>query len=284
MSLAVEIIFYIGTFITLLGVVAQMSKFKQWWIRFFDFPTKQILALQVFVSALFLIIYQEPFNQTQWITLMIGGFCLIYLSYIIFPYTPLHRKEMNDAADKADKISFSVMSANVYMYNEDFQKLIDLVNKERPDLLLLLETNKAWENGVEVLKEDYPYTILYPLENTYGLLFYSKCPIGKSEVRFLLKDEIPSIKASIKISDHQELCFYGVHPEPPAPEESDTSEPRDIELLKVAKEVKDRDDLIMVTGDLNDVAWSHSTRLFRRYSGLLDPRIGRGTFNTFHVK
>ncbi|MEZ5363268.1 MAG: endonuclease/exonuclease/phosphatase family protein [Bryobacterales bacterium] len=89
------------------------------------------------------------------------------------------------------------------------------------------------------------------------------------------------MKTDVRLPSGQRVRLYGLHPAPPAPQYSETTSQRDAELILVGREAKLYDKPVVVVGDLNDVAWSHTTRLFRRISGLLDPRIGRRTMSTF---
>ena len=89
--------------------------------------------------------------------------------------------------------------------------------------------------------------------------------------------------ARVRVDDSLSVRMHFLHPAPPSPTENDESTERDVELLVVARSIQHSDDPIIVTGDLNDVAWSPTTRLFRKISGLLDPRVGRGMYNTFHA-
>ncbi|MEZ5740965.1 MAG: endonuclease/exonuclease/phosphatase family protein [Burkholderiaceae bacterium] len=209
--------------------------------------------------------------------------CIAWHGWWIWPYTPLHRREVPDA-DDPDAPSVSIITANVLMPSHAARPLLSLVRQWSPDLLVTLETNEQWASALAPLHADYPHRLACPLDNLYGMHLYSRLPIINPAIQFLVQDDIPSMHAMIKLGDHGPVRVHFLHPAPPSPTENEESTERDAELLVVARSVAGHDGPVIVAGDLNDVAWSATTRLFRKISGLLDPRIGRGLFNTFHAQ
>jgi endonuclease/exonuclease/phosphatase (EEP) superfamily protein YafD len=116
------------------------------------------------------------------------------------------------------------------------------------------------------------------------MLLYSRLPLEDARIDFLLQQDIPSMQAKVVLRSGDRVWLNCVHPRPPAPGEADESLARDAELLTVGKRVADAPLPVVVLGDLNDVAWSHTTRLFQKTSRLLDPRKGRGFYSTFHAR
>jgi endonuclease/exonuclease/phosphatase (EEP) superfamily protein YafD len=114
------------------------------------------------------------------------------------------------------------------------------------------------------------------------MLLYSRLELVESLTTFLVRDDTPSMRSVVRLRSGDEIALYCTHPRPPLPD-TDTYG-RDAELVLIAGKVDAEDRPSIVMGDLNDVAWSYTTTLFQRLSGTLDPRIGRGMYNTFHAR
>ncbi len=207
-----------------------------------------------------------------------------YLSYQIYPYLPFATKQIKTAG-KNEAPDIKILIGNVFQDNKDFEKLNSLVKENDADIVLLVETNQWWKEQCMVgFGDNYPYRMLEDRENTYGMLLFSKFVLTNSKVRHLIKDSIPSMVTDITLRDKRKIKFFALHPEPPVPTENPHSTDRDAEILMVGKEVEHEKSPLIVAGDLNDVAWSYSSTLFQKISGLLDPRRGRGFFSSFHAK
>ena len=262
--------------------IASITKFDYWWVRGFDFPRIQISFLIVLNIILGAFVY--PFNAS-WQYLIMGALCfgLMYQLIMIWPYLILSKKQVIDYEGGASENHISILVSNVLMGNTDYDKLIALTRKRDPDVLLTLETNKEWEKALSVLEDQFGHFVKIPLDNLYGMHLYSKLPLEDVSVKYLVVDDIPSIHGKFKLPNEKMASFHCLHPRPPSPSESKTSTNRDAELLLVGRELKKDDELVLVFGDLNDVAWSRTTKLFQKMSGLLDPRRGRGFFNTYNA-
>lgn len=251
-----------------------------WVFRVFEFTKVHLFIIQ-FATFLLALVFIDltPFIWGCEAFLL---FLMIYNATILVKYTSLYKVIPQEQSAKHSK-SVTVLSANVYQFNTDYQPFIDLVQKNKPDIVLTIESNKDWEVAMEVLEKDYPNYKKVALENTYGLHFYTNLKIKKADVHYFVADDIPSIEAQLQTDDGYSFTFFGVHPPPPSPTEEENSKERDGELMCVAKKVRESDTATVVVGDFNTVAWSKASTLFRKTAELVDPRIGRGLISTFHA-
>ena len=278
-----KVLLLIYSFLVLCTVLLPFIKKDHWIFRIFDYPRVQKFVL-IGIAVIFWIgFYRETrlWYELGIIAILVTSF--VYLGYLIVPFTPIGRKMIQKSENKSNKPTLNVLVSNIYQFNSQYNRLLKLVEERNPDIVFLLETDEKWRDNVQSLLEKYPHSIEVPLENTYGLLFYSRFPLLNSNVNYLIDPEIPSIIADFAF-DGETVRIYGVHPAPPVPQEAEYSTDRDAELLIVGKQAKKYDGPCMVIGDLNDVAWSYTTKLFLKSSGLLDPRRGRGMYSTFNSK
>lgn len=269
-----------GCFLIVLTMLSRVRS-ARWWIRYADFPRMQIALGLLCVLGVHLSIYGIVGALDAVVALAVAG-ALVDQAIRIFPYTPLASKEVAQAQRASAEASIRIMISNVLMENRRAGDLLALVRENDPDVLLVVETDDWWHEQLEVLDRKYPNSLKCPQGNYYGMHFFSKLELRAPEIRFLVEDDVPSVRAGIRLRSGQWIEFYGVHPRPP--EIGENTEERDAEILIVGKQIAADGRPSIVAGDLNDVAWSHTTRLFQRISGTLDPRRGRGTFNTFHAR
>ena len=256
----------------------------EWWFRGADFPRLQILALGL-IAFILMLLWDAPWDWVRE-AILIGLIAAVaYQLKMVLPYTFVWKKQVKTVTktELQSERQISLIVSNVLTPNTQYHLLLQQIHQHQPDLILTLESDAHWQQALNVLEDDYPYRVAVPLDNLYGMHLYSRLALKDIEVKFILSDEIPSIHATVILRSGLPVQLYCLHPKPPSPTEAKDSTLRDAELLIVGDQIKDLDESCIVMGDLNDVAWSRTTRLFQRISGLLDPRVGRHFVNTFHA-
>lgn len=285
-----RILFYLiiaaGTLCIFLTMASLLYNTQFWFLKVLDFLRVQTLLACVACLAAFVVVNRRWAPSAM--LLVLGLVVATALqAYIILPYTPFWSKAVPAAnpaaANRAN--TFSLVIANVLMKNRNVTGFLHIVDEANPDMVLAMETNQWWASHLEPLKERYPYTILYPLDNTYGMLLYSRLPLRDAHIRFLQHDSVPSFQVEAKLPGGSWFILHAVHPVPPVPspypDNIGKEGPKEVVLLKIGEMVAAHAAPTVIAGDFNDVAWSNTSRLFGQKSKLNDVRVGRGFYNSF---
>ena len=196
--------------------------------------------------------------------------------YYLAPYIGLFTTSVIAAHKPID-----ILSVNVYQENTNYKALINLIDERQPDIILVIEVDEKWSQGLSEIESVYKNFKKIPLDNTYGMSFYTRLETTKIKVHYLLCDDRPTIEAHVKDTNNENFIFFGIHPPPPSPTEEPNSAKKDSELMMIAKKVRTFEIPVIVAGDFNNVCWSRISQFFAKVSGLLDARKKRGFYSTF---
>lgn len=270
------------------AVLLPLLRVGYWPVRLCDFPRIQLIGL-LLVPLLIVGWRLFKYGVGKEVLLLLAVIVLLaaWQLSLVMPYTPVWPVEVPQADSKQPVVG--VLVVNLEYDNDQYAETLEVIRETGADLLLLMELNDAWAAALADLHEEYPHRVGVAKEEGLGIALWSRSPLIDAKVRRLVTERRPSIFAKLELGDAGLVNFFGVHPTPPGLDDSTPgdrrdSRVRDAELILVAKEVADaKDEQWLVAGDFNDVAWSYTTRLFQRLSGLRDPRVGRGLYNSYHA-
>ncbi|WP_447555032.1 endonuclease/exonuclease/phosphatase family protein [Vreelandella sp. EE22] len=295
-----KILFWIVRVLTLLLIAVSLLPeipSGHWAIRLWEFPRLQ-LSVVLAVVLLLLILHawlgraRKEHGVLLALLLATGGWQVSH----ILPFTPVWPKEVQeaDARTLESQSTFKILTANVDYTNDRYADALDLIEREDPDVVLIIEIDREWEAGLAPLDESYEYYVGEVREEGLGIALWSRFPLQAQDVAHLVSERRPSVFATLDVPGIGAVRYVGIHPVPPGlkertPDDGGDAErrdsrERDAELMLVAERVEqDPDSRWIVTGDFNDAAWSNTTQLFMSLSDLKDPRRGRGLLSTYHV-
>jgi endonuclease/exonuclease/phosphatase (EEP) superfamily protein YafD len=205
---------------------------------------------------------------------------LIPLLINLYPLMMLHLPQPRQVWP-AQPVQITILQANVLTSNSDSAKLLNLVRKVKPDIIVLHETGKRWLRDLRSLRHSYPVYAENPREDNFGAAIYCRTTNATATVEHMNDPGmLPLSKVELTIAG-KTLTIYGVHLL--APIIQDFWHQRNISTLDLARRTAILQNPVIVTGDFNNTPWSYHYRAFIRHSALLDSSQGRGVITTWPV-
>ena len=237
---------------------------RQHYIELFSHFRLQYLV----ASLLLLIVFAAKRRATYSVLLAVA--LAINAAYVLPFYSD------NAAATGDTELKF--LYANVQAKNQDHERLIDLINSERPDVILLQEVSAHWLEALQTLNAGYPFSYSEAREDNFGIAMWSRLPLASATHVDSPPLGYPTIIASARVGG-TDLMLIGTHPMIPLGRDNFAA--RNAQLRSVAEIVAQASGEVLLLGDLNASVWGRHYRRFEGNTGLRNARRGYGVLPTW---
>lgn len=250
-------------FVALLACLPTLGAFgaRYWWMLdlLTHFRVYYAIALLAFCVMLLF--------RRCWKSLLV---CLVALAFNAIEIVPLYLPPTQTASGPS---AMRCLVSNVNSGNLNHAALLELVQKEQPDVVVVIEVNEVWQAALAPLLREYPHSGSRPQGGNFGIAFFSRLPVESIEFHEFGGSGLPSVVARVRVED-QTATLIGTHTVPPMT--ARWSNIRNAHLKGIAESVRDTRGPIAVMGDLNTTSWSPHFADMLQASGLRDSRRGFG--------
>lgn len=172
-----------------------------------------------------------------------------------------------------------ILQANVLKTNKDTQKLLALIEKEKPDVIVLSETTSAHDKAFSDLLPAYPYRHIAKRDDasSFGMAVLSRLPVEQAEETFFDNESIPAILMTLRI-DQKKFDLLSLHPMNPLVDIGS----RNNEFQKIGDRYSMRNgNPLILAGDMNATPYSGFFRESMADAGVKNARRGFGVNGTY---
>ncbi len=234
------------------------------WIELFSHFRLQYLVVAGLLAATFAALRRYAY-------MLVLGLTVVFNAALVMPW-------YLDDAPHVDSVPVKMLLANVHSSNAAYERLIELVADESPDIVVLQEVNDAWVAGTRTLASEYAFHYAEPRAANFGIAMYSRIPLDTVTHVDSPPYGYPTIVAEASVSGDK-LTLISTHPMIPIGERGFAA--RNTQLEHVASLVADASGPTVLIGDLNTSIWSHSYRTLLAATEMHDARRGFGVLPTW---
>lgn len=214
------------------------KKWNEWYLEALTNLSNFIFIFLILLSILFY--FNSAFVETL----------LIFISVI--PFTLQFFYYFKNRQRKPEKFGsyFSMLSYNMNIYNQNFNELINLIKKSKPDIIILLEVNQSIRNKLLNTNLLQKYSIGLNNKERLATLVFSKFNIYKNS-SFYSNSEVIDFKLIIK---NKKINILAAHLFPPKLQHRyEKMKSTYNQIIKWSQNTAGKK---IIVGDLNFTIWS----------------------------